>query len=183
MSYDFSNCKKELTETSDWLASELSGIRTGRATPALVEKIGVESYGARTPINGLASITVEDARTLRVAPWDKSLVAAVQTAIEKENLGVSVAADENGLRVAFPQLTVENRAVLAKLVNERIERARVTVRKCREEVLNDLSKKEKDGEISEDDKFRAKDEMQKLVDATMKGFDEMKDKKLTEIAG
>ena len=179
--YNFLSLKQKLAEAEEWLKKELSGVRTGRASPAIVEKILVDAYGSKMPVNQVASITIEDARTLRIAAWDQSLVKAIESAIAKQNLGVSVAADEKGLRVVFPELTSERRTALVKLIKERLEEARKTIRSARDEVWGDLQKKERDGELPEDEKFRFKDEMQKMVDDGNEKLEEMFERKEKEI--
>lgn len=181
MSYNFSSFKKRGDEIAEWLKSELSSLRTGRATPALIEKVQVSSYGALQQLKQVAGISVEDAKTLRVSPWDKNLIGEVQNAIDKANLGVSCSPDDTGLRVKFPDMTEENRKKMTKLVNERLESAKVSLRKEREEVWNDIQQKEKEKEIGEDDKFRLKDELQELTDEYNKKFEEAAEKKEKEI--
>ena len=181
MAYDFSALKKELEEVESWLAKEFTNIRTGCATPALLDSISIDSYGTRSPVAHVAGITVEDARTLRVAPWDKSHIKEIEKAITVANLGVSVSVDDIGLRVSFPELTTERRGILKKLTGEKIEDAKVSMRQAREKTWNDVQTQEKDGEISEDDKFRLKDELQKLVDGMGNKFEEMGVKKEKEI--
>lgn len=165
----------------EWLKEELSGIRTGRATPGLIEKVHVEVYGVRQPIKQIASISIEDAKTLRIAPWDKGQIGPIQNAIEKENLGVSCAPDDAGLRVIFPMMTEENRKKMAKLIGEKLEEARVSLRKEREKIWEDIQEKEKNSEISKDDKFRFKDDLQKFVDEYNKELADLALKKEKEI--
>lgn len=162
--YDFSSLAQKIDETKEWLKKEYAGIRTGRATPAILDSIRVEAYGSLMPLNQVATVTVEDARTVRVAPWDQSQVRIIEKAIEAAALGVSLATDEKGVRVNFPQLTSERREQLLKLTRAKLEEARVALRKDRDHVWTDIQKKEKDGDMSEDDKFRAKEEMQKHID-------------------
>ena len=181
MSYNFSSFKTRGDEVSDWLTGELSSLRTGRATPTLIEKVQVNSYGALQQLKQVAGISVEDAKTLRVSPWDRNLVGEIQNAIDKANLGVSCSPDESGLRIKFPEMTEENRKKMTRLVNERLESAKVSLRKEREEVWNDIQEKEKEKEISEDDKFRLKDELQKITDEYNKKFESISEKKEKEI--
>ncbi len=183
MAYDFKPFEKKITEITERLGRELSGIRTGRATPLILDGVQVESYGTRMNLNQVANISVEDARTLRVAPWDASQAKEIEKAITVANLGVSVGADEKGVRVFFPDLTSERRVALVKLAKERIEEARTSLRHERDEVWSDIQKKERDGDIPEDDKFRFKDEMQKRVDAANASFDEALERKEKEITG
>ena len=157
---------KRLTGITEWLTKEYTGIRTGQAAPALLDSVKVESYGAHMPINQVASIGIEDARTLRVSPWDTSMVPAIERAIKDADLGVSTVSDSSGLRVIFPDLTSERRAQLLKLAKAKLEEARVSVRAARDEVMKSLDVKQKAGEISEDDRFTKKESAQKLVDAT-----------------
>src|SRR3989344_2248216 len=183
MIYDFSKLKKGLEGVSEWLGSELSNIRTGRATPALLDSVSIEQYGARTKISHVAAISIEDPKTLRVAPWDKATIKLIESAIQAANLGVSVSTDGVGVRVSFPDLTAERRTLLSKLVKEKLELARVSVRKEREECWNDVVKKEKDGEISEDDKFKLKEDLQKLVDEANTRLEEQAERKNKKLAG
>lgn len=182
MSYDFSKFKKELSEIESWLTKEYTTIRTGMASPALLDSVKVESYGSFMPINQLATVGTEDARTIRVSPWDKSQVRSIEKAINDANLGVSVASDSAGVRVIFPELTSERRVLLIKSAKEKQEKARVSLRGEREKVWEDIQKKEKNGEMSEDEKFSLKEEMQKYVDASNKKFEEIFAKKEKEIS-
>jgi len=183
MSYDFSELKEKVRETKEWLARELSAVRTGRATPAILDNIKVDSYGAKVPVNHIAGITIEDAKTLRVAPWDKSQVSEVEKAINDAGLGVSVNSDEQGVRVGFPELTSERRDSLRKVVNAKHEEARVSLRSTRDDIWSDIQKKERSDEVSEDEKFRLKEEMQKIVDEANKELDETIERKEKELQG
>lgn len=182
MAYDFKPFDKKIAEIAERLGRELSGIRTGRAAPAILDGVMVESYGMHMPLNQVAHISIEDARTLRVAPWDMGNAKEVEKAITAANLGLSVGADERGVRVFFPELTSERRAALVKLAKERVEEARASLRVARDEVWSHIQKLERDGDMPEDDKFRAKDEMQKKVDAANQQFDDAlarKEKEMT----
>jgi ribosome recycling factor len=182
MTYDFKPFEKRIKEIEDKLGRELAGIRTGRATPAILDGVMIESYGTRMAMTQVANLSVEDARTLRVAPWDMSNAKEIEKAITMANLGLSVALDERGVRVSFPELTSERRVQLIKLAKEKVEEIRTSLRSARDDVWSDIQKKEKDGTMPEDDKFRAKDEMQKRVDAANKGFDAALERKEKEIA-
>ncbi len=133
-------------------------------------------------ISQVANISTEDARTLRIAPWDASNAKEIEKAIMAANLGLSVGSDERGVRVSFPELTSERRVQLLKLAKEKVEEIRTSLRSARDEVWSDIQKKEKEGTMPEDDKFRAKDEMQKRVDAANKKFDEALERKEKEMA-
>src|SRR4051812_48333200 len=131
MAYDFSKLKASIKEGEEHLARELSGVRTGRATPTLLDGVKAEAYGARTPLAQVANISVEDARTLRIIPWDKELAKPIEKAIVEADLGVGTSVDEQGLRVTFPELTSERRTQLTKLAGEKAEAARVSLRSHR----------------------------------------------------
>lgn len=165
MAYDFSHFKKQLQGVEEWLGNEYLGIRTGRATPAILDGVSVDAYGARTPLKHAASISIEDAKTLRVSPYDKSQIKSMEKAVMEANLGLSVASDDQGLRISFPDLTSERRQSLVKVTREKLEQARISVRSERDEVWSEIQAEEREGNIAEDEKFRLKDEMQKYVDA------------------
>ncbi len=183
MAYDFKPLDKRIKETDERLARDLGSIRTGRAAPAVLDGVQVESYGTRVGLNQVASITAEDARTLRITPYDAGAAKEIEKAITLANLGVSVGMDERGVRVSFPELTAERRVALIKLAKEKLEEARTALRHARDEVWSDIQKRERQGAMPEDDKFRAKDEMQKRVDAANKKFDDALARKEKEING
>lgn len=181
MTYDFSHLKQKAVDIQNHLKKEFLGIRTGRATPALLDSIMVNSYGIKTPINQTAGINIEDARTLRISPYDANQITEIEKAITNSNLGVSISVDEKGIRVFFPELTLEVRERLIKLVKEKLENAKISLRGERDKVWSDIQKKDKDKEISDDEKFRLKDEMQKIVDKENEKLDAMARKKEEEI--
>ncbi len=165
MAVDTNVVKTKLAEASEWLARELSTVRTGRASPALLDGVSVESYGAMVKLSHVAALSVEDARTIRISPWDKSTFKSIESAIQAANLGVSVVPDATGLRVSFPELSAERREIMKKLVREKLEQARVSLRKERESLLRSIEEKKKNKELGEDEAKRDKDQLQKLVDA------------------
>lgn len=181
MAYNFTSFKNRLTDIADWLSKEYLAVRTGRATPLLLDSVLVDTYGSRQPVKHIAAINIEDARTIRVTPWDKGQLKAIETAITAANLGVSLSPDSAGIRVIFPELTTERRTQLVKVVKDKLEEARISLRQEREEVWAKIQQEEKAGTLSEDDKFRAKDELQKLVDDGNAKFQELVDKKEKEI--
>jgi ribosome recycling factor len=156
--------KTDLKKVEDHLVKEYGQIHTGRASPMILDSVLVESYGAHQPLKNVASVSIEDARTLRVAPWDKNQIKGIEKSVIAANLGLSVAVDDQGLRVIFPQLTTETRSSLVKVLKERLEESRIQVRQERDKVWNDVQSKEKDGKLTEDEKFKAKDELQKIID-------------------
>ncbi len=182
MAYNFAPLKTKGKEIEEWLKKELGGVRTGRATPVLLDTVQVEAYDAKMPISQVAAISVEDARTLRISPWDSSLTKAIEKAIQLANLGVSAVVDDAGLRVSFPELTSERRAQLTKTAKSKLEEARMSVRSERDKVSSELEQKKRDGEISEDEKFRYKNEMQKIIDETNKALETLIERKEQEIS-
>ncbi|MFA6278734.1 MAG: ribosome recycling factor [Candidatus Paceibacterota bacterium] len=182
MAYDFTSLKNKIKETEEWLARELSGVRTGRATPSLLDGVKPEAYGTRTAIRELGSVSVEDARTLRIIPWDMSLVKTIEKGITDADLGVGVATDDQGLRVSFPELTSERRTQLSKIAGDRAEQAKVTLRSHRTDALHVLDAVEKEGGMGKDEVARLKSEVQKLIDAGNDSFIKMLERKETEIA-
>lgn len=183
MSYSFNELTKRIEETTEWFLGELSGIRTGRATTSFLDDIRITAYGSEVPLEQVASLSVEDPKTIRVSPWDSSHISAIEKAIVDADRGVSASSDEKGVRVHFPQLTEETRAKIAKVAKEKLEDARVAVRNTRDEIWSDIQKKEKDGEMSEDEKFRLKDEMQKHIDGANEKLLSLYEKKEKEILG
>lgn len=181
MSYNVNSFKSKFAEVEAWLAKEFSAIRTGRATPSLLDSVRVVSYGAQSPLSHVANISSEDAKTLMVAPWDKGQIKAIETAIAQANLGVSAVSGAAGIRVSFPDLTSERRAILVKLVGEKLEHAKVSVRKDRQAAIEEVEKEEKVKAISEDVKFRIKDELQKMVDDGIKKLEAAAETKKKEI--
>jgi ribosome recycling factor len=182
MAYDFSALKQEIMETEARLGRELAGIRTGRASATLLDAVRVEAYGAQMPIQQVGGVTMEDPRTIRIVPYDRSQVRALEKAIVDADLGVSVSSDDAGVRVAFPALTAERREGLIKMARSRLEDARIALRGARDEVWSDIQKATREGDIPEDDKFRLKDEMQKIIDDANKRLEEATERKESEIA-
>lgn len=183
MPFTFSKFNQQAKEVDAWLAKELGGVRTSRATPAILDGILVESYGAKVPISQVGAIGSQDARTLFITPWDAGSIKEIEKAIVAGNLGLSVAAVDTGVRISFPELTAERRAALVKLMKEKIEHARVSLRKHRDEAIKEIDAAEKAGGMGEDEKFRLKAELQKLVDVANKKLSEQGERKEKEIAG
>lgn len=181
MAYDFSKLKAQIKETEEWLLREFSGIRTGRASLALLDGVKPEAYGARTPLQQLASLFVEDARTIRIVPFDKGNAKAIEKALTEADLGVGVGMDDQGLRVSFPELTAERRAMLGKLAGQKCEEARIRLRSHRTDALKELEASEKEGGMGKDELARLKDEAQKLIDKGQEALDALLSKKQQEI--
>lgn len=183
MAYNFADAEKRKGDIIEWLTSEYRSISTGRATPQVLDLVHIDMYGARTPIAHTGSVTIEDARTLRVAPWDKGIIGQMEKAINDADLGLSVSSDDQGLRVHFPALTSETRLKLVKLLKDRLEDARIRVRSLREDTNKDIDARGKDGEYGEDEQHRYRDEMQKLVDSTNAELETLFAKKEKEVLG
>lgn len=183
MIYNFSEFKKKAGEIAEHLGKELSAIHTGRASSAILEGIFIESYGAQLAIPHVATIASEDARTLRIVPWDKTNGKEIEKAINAANLGISVSTDDAGLRVFFPPLTTERRVAFTKVVRDKVESARVTLKGVREQTKNDIIETERDGGMSEDEKVRSLEELQKFVDEANNNLESIGDKKEKEILG
>jgi len=160
---------------------EFAGVRTGRASPALLERVTVDYYGVPTPITQVATITVPDPRLLVVQPWDKKLVREIDRAIQKSELGLVPSNDGTVIRLPIPGLTTERRRELVKVVRKQAEEARVAIRNIRREHKEKLEKLEKDGQISEDDSRRFVEELQKLTDRFTKEIETLLSAKETEI--
>lgn len=181
MAFDFKPLDTKLAGAKEWLAREYQGLRTGRASPAILDSVKVSAYGSLMPLNQTATIRIEGARSLVVQPFDPSVSKDIERGIADADLGVGVNSDASGIRVSFPELTSERREQLIKLAKGKLEEARTTVRGARDECWKDIQEQEKDGTISEDDKFRLKDEMQKKVDAMNDELEKLFDKKEQEM--
>ncbi|GAP08250.1 MAG TPA: ribosome recycling factor [Anaerolinea thermolimosa] len=163
------------------LEEDLAGIRTGRASPALVERLQVEYYGVPTPLMQLASISVPEARVLLIRPFDASSLKAIERAILASELGLTPNNDGKAIRLNIPPLTEERRRELVKVVNNRLEEARVAVRNVRRDLMKELREFEKEKLISEDDLKKAEEELQKATDRFIQEIDEVGQRKEKEI--
>jgi len=164
--------------------NDLATIRTGHATPGLIEHVKVEYAGVPTPLNQLASISAPEARLLVVHPWDRSSVMSIEKAILKSDLGLNPANDGNVIRISIPPLNDERRQELIKVVRKRVEERRVVVRNFRHGAMDELRKLEKDKEISQDDHKRAQEQLQNITDRRIAEIDKIgqdKEAELTEV--
>ncbi|RLC37118.1 ribosome recycling factor [Candidatus Falkowbacteria bacterium] len=171
----------EFVKTIDFFIKEISSIRTGRANPNILEGVEVDAYGAKTPINGVASITVPDGSSIVIAPWDKGVIKAIEKAVVDADLGVSVTNEGDKIRLLMPKMTEENRIELVKKLNEKQEIARISIRQTREDIKNSIEQAEKDKEITEDEKFRFIKELDEATGKQNDKLKEIRDKKETEI--
>lgn len=171
---DFENAIEHFVEES-------AKIRTGRANPGLVENILVDYYGTKTPLKQIASINIPEARQILIQPWDKGGLVMIETALRESDLGFNPSNDGQNIRITLPALTEDRRKDFVKTLNNRAEDARITIRTIREEIWKDIQDKEKSGDISEDDKFQGKDELQKVIDEHNAKIETLREKKEQEI--
>ena len=171
------DAKPQFLKVLEHLVNELGALRTGRASGAILEPVMVESYGAFQPIKALATITTPDSKTILIEPWDSSVVKAIETAIMKSDVGIMPVVDGKSLRLAMPMMTEESRLKMVKLMKEKLEDARISVRKVREEVRKGIAKMEG----GEDEKRRVEESFEKVVKEYMAKIDEMGAKKEKEI--
>lgn len=173
--------KPEFDKVISFLEKEMAKIRTGRATPALVEDIVVECFGQKFPLKQLAAISVPEPKLIIIQPWDNSYVEAIQKALSQSSSHLSSATEKDFIRINLPALSEEYRKDLIRIISEKQEEARKTMRKWREDAWSEIQTKTKEGEIREDDKFKAKDELQKLIDEYNKKVEDLGEKKKKEI--
>lgn len=173
--------QKQLDAVIEWLRREFQTIRTGQAAPSVLDGVSVEAYGVPTPLMQVASISIEGPKSLLVSPYDKNQVKQIEKALVNANLGLSIVGGDTGVRAMFPDLTAERRDMLVKLAKEKLEQSRVSVRQERDVVWNSIQEQEKIGDISEDDKFAHKEEMEEMVKKTNERLEELFKAKETEI--
>jgi ribosome recycling factor len=176
--------KENFTKAIEHLRGELAAFRTGRANASLVEDILVLAYGVKTPIRGLANITIPDPKTLVIEPWDKSVIKDMEHAIQVAGIGINPVNEGTKIRLSLPQMTEENRKEMIKILGQKLEQARISLRNVREVVKDEIARAEKDKKISEDDKFRFLEELDNFVkerNDEVKMIGEKKEKELMTI--
>jgi len=176
--------KTEFSGIIEHLKQDITSLRTGRATPAIVEDVQVEAYGGRQPLKAVASISVADAKTLNVDPWDKSLMMAVETGLRNSPLGINPVNDGKLIRIPLPDLTHERRAELIKVLHQKLEAARIALRQVREDVRAAIDLAYKNKELAEDEKFSLQDELDKFVkdyNETVKQIGDEKEKEIQTV--
>lgn len=174
----------KMKKTIDALRREFASIRTGRATPALLDKITVDYYGTLSPINQVANISVPEPRMITIQPWERNMIGDIERAIMKSDLGLNPVNDGTMIRLSIPQLTKERRQEIVKVVHKKTEEGRVGIRNIRRDAIDALKKLEKTKEISEDELKKAQDDMQKLTDKYIKEADKVmaaKEKEVMEV--
>jgi len=178
------NIEEKMRKSIEILKKELATIRTGRATPALIEHIKVEYAGVLTPLNQIAGISAPEARLLVIHPWDKGSIRSIEKAILKSDLGLNPTSDGSIIRISIPPLTEERRQELTKTVRRRVEEGRIAIRNLRREAMEDLKRLEKNKDISQDEYKRTLDQLQKLTDSFIAQAEQIgreKEVELTEI--
>lgn len=181
---ELKSIEQKMKNSINLFRTDLATIRTGHASPALVEHIKVEYAGVPTPLNQLAGISAPEAGLLVIQPWDKSCLHNIEKAISKSELGLNPSNDGNIIRIAIPPLSEERRQELIKVVHKRVEERRVAIRNLRHDAINNLKKMEKDKEISQDEQKRSQDQLQKLTDAYVAEVEKLgidKEKELMEV--
>jgi len=173
--------KPEMDKVFVFLDKELAKVRTGRVSPSLVEDVIVDLFGQRLPLKQLGVINTPGPREIAIQPWDKSYVEPIQSALSKTGVGANPVVDRDIIRIHLPPLSEEYRKDLLKVIADKQEECRRTLRKWREEAWREIQDKAKEGEIREDDKFRAKDELQKLIDEYGEKIDAIGEKKSKEV--
>ncbi|GIW68976.1 MAG: ribosome-recycling factor [Candidatus Parcubacteria bacterium] len=173
--------QKEGKAAHEWLAAELRQMRAGIATPSMLDHIKVEAYGSAQPLSHLASITTEGPRTLRISVWDQGIVKSAAQALRDADIGFSVVEDEKGIRATLPEMTGELRDKLVKQVGAKLEEARIRVRRARDEAKEKIVKAQREKEISEEEKIRLLEALQKEVDAVNRALEELAKAKEADI--
>ena len=184
MSVDFTEYSRRMDKALDHLAEEFGAVRAGRANAKVLDRITVEYYGSETPLNGVATISTPDARTLVIQPWDTTLLKEIQKAIQASELGINPQNDGKVIRLVFPQLTEERRKELSKQVKKYAEDAKVAMRNIRRDGMDYIKKLKKDSEITEDEQKKAEKDLQDILDKFIKKADEAlaaKEKELMSI--
>ncbi len=176
--------KSDFDKVVEFLKTDISGLRTGRANTALVENVMVEAYGAKQQLKAVAAVSIADSKTINIEPWDKSLLAAVEKGIRDSGIGINPVNDGRLIRVCLPELTVERRAELVKVLHQKLENARISVRKVREEIKDSILAEEKNKTISEDERYHLQEQLEEMVkkyNEEIKAVGENKEKEITNV--
>jgi len=178
---DLTNYKNGFSQTIEFLKKDISSLRTGRASTAIVEDLAVFAYGVKQPMKAVGSINVPDAKTVTIEPWDKSLLAEIEKAVKESNLGINPVNRGNQIILAMPELTTERRQELIKVLHQKLEQARISVRKIREQARDEIISAVSNKQITEDEKYRLQEDLDKLVKEYNEKIKEIGDKKEKEI--
>lgn len=181
---DYNITEEKMNKAIEHLSEELANVRAGRANPAILNKVSVEYYGMPTPINQIGTVSVPEARQILVTPWDKSMLSAVERAIQKSDIGINPINDGNSIRINFPELNEQRRKELVKEVKALCEESKVAVRNVRRDSIDQAKAAQKANEITEDELKTAEEKIQKITDKYVEKIDEMfknKEKEIMEI--
>lgn len=176
--------KEDFLKAVDHFQSEIGGLKTGRANPAILDSVRVEAYGAMNPIVNVASVTVPDARSLIIQPWDKSIIKEIEKGIIEANLNLNPASDGDKIRINLPPLTEETRKEIVKLLNQKVEEAKISLRMVRDKAKEEIIEAEKNKEFGEDEKFRLLEELDKKAagyNDQVKGLAEKKEAEILTV--
>ena len=173
--------KTEFEKVINHLKEELTSIRTGRATPAMLDRVVAEAYGVKTPLNQLANINVPDPKTLTIEPYDKNIIKDIEKAIQLADLGVNPINEGNLIRITVPPLTEESRKELVKILSQKVEQSKISIRNLRDKIRDEIQKAEKENEITEDDKYKSFTDLDNLTTEYNQKIKETADKKEEEI--
>ena len=173
--------QEDFQKAIDFFQKDIASLRTGRANPAMLDGVQVEAYGTKTPLSGVGSINVADAKSIVITPWDKNVLKDIEKAIVEAELGISVTNEGDKIRLTIPQMTEENRKDLVKKLNEKMETARISIRQTRDAVKDNIEEAEKEKEISEDDKFKFIKELDEKVQEKNEEIKGIRDKKEEDI--
>lgn len=181
MPTSLNNARERMEKALETMRREFAGVRTGKASPALLDSVRVEAYGSMLPLNQVGTVSAPEPRMLTVQPYDKSQVKAIERALRESDLGLNPSNDGNLIRIPIPPLTEERRREYAKLLHKYAEEGRVAVRQARQHANDDIKKRQKDGELSEDEARRSQDQIQKLTDEYVHKVDDLLKKKEAEV--
>lgn len=179
---NFTEYKNKIEEIKNWTLKEFGGIRTGAASIAILDNVNIEAYGSFMPINQLANLGIQDSKTIMVSPFDTSIMKDLEKGLNDANLGLSISGTSDGVRLSFPDLTSDRRVMLLKLAKEKLENGKISLRKERDEIWKEIQEKEKNGEIGEDKKYSAKDEMEEITKKAEEEFEQIYKNKEEEIS-
>lgn len=173
MNFDFTQTKEAFADAEAHLKQEYLQVSTGRANPSLLDAVSIDSYGSQQPIKNIASINIEDARTMKIAPWDKGQIQLIEKSLHDSRLPFSTSVDDSGVRVHIPQLTEESKKELVKMLKEKLENARVKVRNIRHDIMKEIEQGKENGDYADDGMARFKDDLQKMVDTSNKNLEDI----------
>ena len=175
------NHQEEFDKAIDFFKKEISNLRTGRANPGMLDNVLVEAYGAKNPINAVANVSVADAQSITITPWDKNVAKDIEKAIVEASLGLGVVNEGGRIRVTVPKMTEENRKDLVKKLNEKMETSRISLRQIRDDIKNEIEQAEKDKEVTEDEKYSFIEQLDKEIRELNDELKKIRDQKEEDI--